>query len=218
MSLLCHHHHQQCLNQVIILYSIFLTVQDFPLDINSQSTTTLAITVGASFTTLILITIIAVIIIITIRYFCCVKNKGQPSSTHQTHSNNPIFDDNVLATMTYVDPPLYYIENINDDNHLTSPTSHGHNPVAISEEIGTNITSLNATYETVRSDITTSSEHYYYNSRPQNDSTAVYTVPNRQSKSSTNMGDISLEQSIELSDNVAYNVFTKQSADYLTVL
>ena len=181
----------------------------------------------------------AIIIIIIVRYFCCVKNKSQPSSTHQTQilSTNLTFVDNA---MSYDDPPLYYTENINAPNRLTSPISHGHNSIAISEEIGTNITPLDTTYETISSDVTASPEHYYYVNRPESDSTAVYIVPNRdeglseqsiqlkksvaynssttQSTSSKNMGDISLEQSIQLSENVAYNVLTKRSVDYLKIL
>ena len=140
--------------------------------------------------------------------------------------------------MIYDDPSLYYA--VNAHNRLTLPTSHGHNPIAISEKIGTNITPLDTTYETIPSDVTASSEQYYYVSRPESDSTAFYIVPNRdeglseqsiqlkknigynssttQPVSSTNMGDISLEQSIQLSQNVAYNVITKRSVDYLKVL
>ena len=180
----------------------------------------------------------AVIIIIVVRY-CYVKNKSQPSSTHQTQilSTNLTFVDNA---MSYDDPPLYYTENINAPNRLTSPILHGHNSIAISEEIRTNITPLDTTYETISNDVTTSLEQYYYVSRPESDSTAVYIVPNRdeglseqsiqlkksvaynysttQSTSSTNMGDISLEQSIQLNENVAYNVVTKRSVDYLKIL
>ena len=188
---------------------------------------------------LIIVIFIVIVIILIVRYNRCVKSKGQSSSTHQTQtvSDNPIFDENGLVTMIYDDPSLYYAEN--DHDHLTSPTSHGHNPVTILEEIGTNITPLDATYETISSDVTTSLEQYYYVSRPESDSTAVYIVPNRdeglseqsiqlkknvaynssttQSTSSRNMGDVSLEQSIQLSENVAYNLLTEKSEDYLTM-
>ena len=186
---------------------------------------------------LIIVIFIVIVIILIVRYNCCVKSKGQPSSTHQTQtvSDNSIFDENGLVTMIYDDPSLYYA--VNDHDHLTSPTSHGHNSVAISEEIGTNITPLDVAYESISSHVTASSEHYYYVSRPESDSTAVYIVPNRdeglseqsiqlkknvaydsstaQSMLSTNMKDISLEQSIQLSENVAYNLLTEKSEDYL---
>ena len=107
------------------------------------------------------------IIILIVRYNCCVKSKGQSSSTHQTQtvSDNPIFHDNGLVTMIYDDPSLYYA--VNAHNRLTSPTSHGYNPVATSEEIGTNITLLDTTYETIPSDVTVSSELYYDIGRPE---------------------------------------------------
>ena len=141
--------------------------------------------------------IVIFIIILIVRYNCCVKSKGQPSSTHQTQtvSDNSIFDENGLVTMIYDDPSLYYA--VNAHNRLTSPTSYGYNPVATSEETGTNITPLDATYETISSDVTASSEHYYYVSRPESDPTAVYVVPNRDEGLS--------EQSIQLKKNVAYN-------------
>ena len=197
--------------------------------------------IGASFVAVILITITAIVIMLIVRHFCCVKNKGRSSSTHQTQilSNNPIFHDNGLVRMTYDDPPLYYTEYINDHNRLTPPILHGNNPVAISEEIGTNITPLDATYETIPNDVTTSSEDYYYISRPESDSTADYIVPIRgeglseqlnqinknspynssttQSMSSPNMEDVLLEEAIPLNENVAY-VLNKRSVDYLTVL
>ena len=207
----------------------------FPLDNNPQSTTNLLIIIGVSLAIalLIIVIFITVIIILIVRYNCCVKNKSQPSSTHQTQtvSDNPIFNDNGSVTMIYDDPSLYYAEN--DHDHLTSPTSHGHNRVILSEDIGTNITPLDTTYETIPSDVATSSEHYYYVDRPKSDSTAVYIVPNRdeglseqsiqlnnnvaynssttQSVSSPNMGDNSLEQLISLNKNVAYNFSTTQS-------
>ena len=206
------------------------------LDNNPQSTTNLLIIISVSLAVgllVIVVIFIAIVIILIVRYNCCVKNKGQPSSTHQTQavSDNPIFNDNGSVTMIYDDPALYYAEN--GHNYLTSPTSHGHNPVILSEDIGTNITPLDTTYETISSDVATSSEHYYYVDRPKNDSTAVYIVPNRdeglseqsiqlnnnvaynssttQSMSSPNMGENSLEQSISLNKNVAYNFSTTQS-------
>ena len=206
----------------------------FPLDNNPQSTTNLVIIIGVFLAIALLITIIliAVVIMLIVRYNCCVKNEGQPSSTDQTQTviNNPMFDDD------YDDPALYYTEN--GYNYLTSPTSHGHNPVILSEDIETNITPLDTTYETIPSDVNTSSEHYDYIDRPKSDSIAVYVVVNRdkdlseqsiqlnenvaynssttQSMSSPNMGDVSLEQSISLNENVAYNNFTQQSEnDYI---
>ena len=185
---------------------------------------------------IVLLIIVIFIVILIVRYNCCVKSKGQSSSTHQTQtvSDNPIFHDNGLVTMIYDDPSLYYAEN--DHDHLTSPTSHGHNSIAISEEIGTNITPLDATYETISSDVTASLEQYYYVSRPESDSTAVptrdeglseqsiqlkknvaYNSSTTQSTSSRNVGDVSLEQSIQLSENVAYNLLTEKSEDYLTM-
>ena len=210
----------------------------FPLDNNSQSTTTLVIIISVflAVALLIIVIFIAIVIILIVRYNCCVKkNEGQSSSTHQTQivSDNPIFNDNGSVTRIYDDPSLYYVEN--DHNHLTSPTSHGYNPVILSENIGTNITPLDPIYETIPSDVNTSSEHYDYIDRPKSDSTAVNIVPNRdeglseqsiqfntnvaynssttQSLSSTNMGDVSLEQLISLNENVAYNNFTEQSGD-----
>ena len=206
----------------------------FPLDNNPQSTTNLVIIIGLFLAIALLITIIliAVVIILIVRYNCYVKNEVQPSSTDQTQTviNNPMFDDD------YDDPALYYTEN--GYNYLTSPTSHGHNPVILSEDIETNITPLDTTYETIPSDVNTSSEHYDYIDRPKSDSIAVYVVVNRdedlseqsiqlnenvaynssttQSMSSPNMGDVSLEQSISLNENVAYNNFTQQSEnDYI---
>ena len=198
------------------------------LDNNPQSTTTLVIIcVFLAIALLVIAIFIAIVIILIIRYNCYVKNKGQPFSTHQTQivSDNPIFDDK------YDDPALYYAEN--DHNHLTSPTSHGHNPVILSKNIETNITPLDPIYETIPSDVNTLSEHYDYIDRPKSDSTAVNIVPNRdeglseqsiqfntnvaynpsttQSMSSPNMGDNSLEQSISLNENVAYNSSTTQS-------
>ena len=207
----------------------------FPLDNNPQSTTTLLIIISVflAIALLIIVIFITVIIILIVRYNCYVKNKGQPSSTHQTQivSDNPIFNDKGLVSMIYDDPSLYYAEN--DHDHFTSPTSHGHNSVILSEKIGTNIIPLEAIYETIPSDVNTLSEHYDYIDRPKSDSTAVNIVPNRdeglseqsirlntnvaynpsttQSMSSPNMGDNSLEQLISLNENVAYNSSTTQS-------
>ena len=157
-----------------------------PLDNNPQSTTTLVI-IGLfpAIALLIVIIFIAIVIILIVKYNHYVKNKGQPSSTHQTQavSDNPIFDDN------YVDPSLYYAEN--DHNHLASP-------VVLSEEIETNITPLDETYETIPSNLTKSSEHYYDISRPESDSTAVYIVPKNEA--------------------ISYNNLTEQSVDYLQML
>ena len=209
----------------------------FPLDNNPQSTTNLVIIISVflAIALLIIVIFIAIVIILIVRYNCCVNNKGQPSSTHQTQivSDNPIFNDNGSVTRIYDDPSFYYVEN--DHNHLTSPTSHGYNPAILSENIETNITPLDPIYETIPSDVNTLSEHYDYIDRPKSDSTAVNIVPNRdeglseqsiqfntnvaynssttQSMSSPNVGDNSLEQSISLNENVAYNNFTEQSDD-----